>query len=58
MPFTMLQTRLELARVAPYAPQAYVSAYSTTGAMLNYYSITPVEAMIIHQNESHRIYIY
>ncbi len=26
------QTRLELARVASYAPQAYVSADSTTGA--------------------------
>lgn len=30
------QTRLELARVAPYAPQAYVSADSTTGASLKY----------------------
>lgn len=29
-------TRLELARVAPYAPQAYVSADSTTGAAIAY----------------------
>ena len=29
------QTRLELARVTPYAPQAYVSADSTTGACLS-----------------------
>lgn len=33
------QTRLELARVAPYAPQAYVSADSTTGASLIYITI-------------------
>lgn len=33
------QTRLELARIAPYAPQAYVSADSTTGASLKYNTI-------------------
>ncbi len=34
------QTGLEPARISPYAPQAYVSAYSTTGAYLSI--ITPL----------------
>ena len=33
--FMVHQTILELARVTPYAPQAYVSADSTTGACLS-----------------------
>ena len=35
------QTRLELARVTPYAPQAYVSADSTTGACLSIIACLP-----------------